>query len=390
MPPRRIYLDNAATSWPKPPEVYSAVDHYLRTNGAPAGRSGYREAIEIAHAIASARVAVARLIGASDSKQIIFTTNGTDSLNLAIQGLLRPGDHAICTAADHNSVLRPLRHLQRSGVIEVTRVPCDSKGLVDPEAIRSVLRGNTRLIAMPHASNVTGVIEPVAEVGAISRNHGARFLVDAAQTLGHVRLSVTELDADLVAGPAHKGLLAPLGTGVLYIRQGVELELESVRQGGTGSNSEVENQPDSLPDKYEAGNLNVPGIVGLAAALRWLQEQDLDSIFHHDQELTGQLRAGFESIPGVKVYGHHTTDPGNTVGVVSITIEGYDPQEAAGVLDSAFGVQVRAGLHCAPNIHRAMGTMEQGGAIRFSIGAFNSAEDIAEAVAAVRRIASGA
>ncbi|HEY2759630.1 MAG TPA: aminotransferase class V-fold PLP-dependent enzyme, partial [Pirellulales bacterium] len=233
----RIYLDNAATSWPKPEEVYTAVDHYLRENGAPAGRSAYSQATEVEGIIATARAAIARLIGAQNPRQIIFVGNGTDAINLAIHGLLRPGDHAICTAADHNSVLRPLRHLEELRQIEVTRVPCNGAGWVDPEDLRRALRSSTRLVAMTHASNVTGTIEPVAEVGRIVQQHGARFLVDAAQSLGHLPVDVEELHADLLAAPGHKGLLAPLGTGVLYIKPGLENQLQTIRQGGTGTDS---------------------------------------------------------------------------------------------------------------------------------------------------------
>ena len=386
---RRIYLDNAATSWPKPAEVYAAVDDYSRNNGAPAGRSGYREAVEVAQQIAAARASIARLLGAHEAKQIAFTNNGTDSLNLAIRGLLRPGDHAICTAADHNSVLRPLRHLEKAGVIEITRVPCDAAGWVQPGDIQSATRSNTRLVAMPHASNVTGVILPVEEVGEICRKHGARFLVDAAQTLGHIAFSGDEIEADLVAAPAHKGLMAPLGVGLLYIRAGVELELESVRQGGTGSVSERDTQPETLPDKYESGNLNVPGLIGLAAAMRWRESQSVSGLERQENELATQLRDGFARVPGVRVFGPDAASSAACVGVVSISIEGYDPQEAAGVLDSAFGVQVRAGLHCSPNIHRAMGTFESGGTVRFSLGAFNSEDDVQAAIGAVQEIASG-
>jgi cysteine desulfurase/selenocysteine lyase len=386
---RRIYLDNAATSWPKPAEVYAAVDDYSRNNGAPAGRSGYREAVEVAQQIAAARASVARLLGAKDAKQIVFTANGTDSLNLAIRGLLRPGDHAICTAADHNSVLRPLRHLEKAGVIEVTRVACDATGWVDPADIQTALHGNTRLVAMPHASNVTGTILPVEDVGKICRKHGARFLVDAAQTMGHISFSADEIDADLLAAPAHKALMAPLGVGLLCIRPGVELELESIRQGGTGSVSERDTQPDSLPDKYESGNLNVPGLVGLAAAIRWRESQSASELEQRELELAAQLRAGLSSVTGVRVFGPEVAASAACVGVVSISIEGYDPQEAAGVLDSAFGVQVRAGLHCSPNMHRAMGTLESGGTVRFSLGAFNTQADVQAAIDAVREIAAG-
>jgi cysteine desulfurase family protein len=405
----RIYLDNAATSWPKPEAVYTAVHRYLRENGAPAGRSAYRQATEVEGIIASARTAVARLIGAADGRQIIFTSNGTDALNLAIHGLLHSGDHAICTAADHNSVLRPLRHLKERGQIEVTRVPCNTVGWVDPDDVRRALRSNTRLVAMTHVSNVTGTIEPVAEVGQIVRQHGARFLVDAAQSLGHLPMDAEKLHADLLAAPAHKGLLGPLGTGLLYIRPKVESELQSVRQGGTGTRSDEDRQPDSLPDKFESGNHNVPGLVGLAAALQWLdgfaeplplagegRATGIAAIYNHEQQLAARLASGFQQIPGVTLHGPQkkateATNPAvgtpATLGVVSISIEGYDPQEAAAALDANFGVQVRAGLHCAPLIHKAMGTIQRGGTVRFSIGAFNTEEQIDAAIAAVEKIA---
>ena len=297
---KRIYLDNAATSWPKPDAVYDAVDKYLRENGAPAGRSAYTQAADVERAISSARAAVARLIGATSAKQIIFTSNGTEALNLAIHGLLRPGDHAICTWADHNSVLRPLRDLEEHSNVQVTRVRCDASGLVNPDDIRRALQPETKLVAILHASNVTGVIQPIPEIGRIVHQHGARFLVDAAQSLGHVPVSVDELHADLLAAPGHKGLLGPLGTGVLYVRPGLEAELASPRQGGTGSRSDEDRQPDFLPDKFEAGNHNVPGLVGLAAALAWLEAKGVTALHDHEQRLSQRLRSGLRKIPSNK------------------------------------------------------------------------------------------
>jgi cysteine desulfurase / selenocysteine lyase len=381
---KRIYLDNAATSWPKPEAVYAAVDRYQRDNGAAAGRGSYSHAAAAEKMVEAARAALARIMGASDSRQIIFTNNGTDSLNLAIHGLLRPGDHAICTHVDHNSVLRPLRFLEEHGGVEVTRVGCDQAGLVDPDDIRRALRSNTRLVAAIHASNVTGLLQPVAEIGRVVRERGARLLVDAAQTLGHIPLSVDELGADLLAAPGHKGLLGPLGTGVLYVRPGVEKELRSFRQGGTGTQSDEDRHPDPLPHKFEAGNLNVPGIVGLRAALSWIEEHGIDNIREQEQRLSQRLRRGFEAIPGIRTIAFPSPDAvDHSVGVVSIALEHYDPQEAAALLDSGFGVQVRAGLHCAPLMHRALGTIEGGGTVRFSVGAFNTADDVDLAVAAV-------
>jgi cysteine desulfurase / selenocysteine lyase len=399
----RIYLDNAATSWPKPEPVYAAVDRYSRDNGAPAGRSAYAQAGEVDAAIATARGRLARLIGATSSSQIIFTASGTDALNIAIHGLLRPGDHAICTAADHNSVLRPLRHLETHGQITVTRVPCDAAGRVNPDEIRRALRTNTRLVAMTHASNVTGAIQPAAEVGSIVHKHGAKFLVDAAQTAGHMPVSVDALHADLLAAPAHKGLLGPLGTGFLYIRPAVENELQSIRQGGTGTRSDDDRQPDSLPDKFEVGNHNVLGLIGLAAALEWLENRGVEKIQAHEQLLAARLFSGLRQIPGVTVFGppktvgwvesaktHHSapTESSTAVGVVSISIAGYDPQEAAAALDANFGVQVRAGLHCAPLMHQSLGTLTDGGTVRFSLGAFNTEDEIDAALSSVAKLAA--
>lgn len=382
---KRIYLDNAATSWPKPEAVYQAVEHYLRENGAPAGRSAYLQAAEVDRQIASGRAGLARLI-AADARQIVFTQNGTESLNLAIHGLLKPGDHAICTAADHNSVLRPLRDLEMNGKVEVTRVGCDPVRGVDPDDIRRALKSNTRLMAMTHASNVTGAIQPASAVGKLCRQRGVRFLVDAAQTLGHLPLSVDELQADMLAAPGHKGLLGPLGTGVLYMRAEIVDELRSIRQGGTGTSSDDDRQPATLPDKFESGNHNVPGLVGLSAALEWIENRGISVIRDHEQQLADRLRSGLSQIAGVRVYGANTV--GGSAAVVSIAVEGYDPQEVAAVLDANFGIQVRAGLHCAPRMHRALGTIDHGGTVRFSFGAFNTPADIDAAIAAIADIAA--
>jgi cysteine desulfurase/selenocysteine lyase len=382
--PQRIYLDNAATTWPKPESVYVAVDRYQRENGAAAGRSAYSEAGESRRIVDQARLAVSRLIGAADPSCIVFTANGSDALNLAIHGLLQRGDHVVCTAAEHNSVLRPLRACQDDLGVEVTQVPCDASGRVAAGDVRQAIQPNTRLVAMLHASNVTGAIQPVAEVGKLCRQRGIPFLVDAAQSIGHLPLSVDDVQADLLAAPGHKGLLGPLGTGLLYIRAGIESQLRTVRQGGTGSNSESDLQPESLPDKYETGNLNVPGIAGLAAGIRWLEARGISAIREHEQTLTQQLRSGLSGINGVVLHG--PKNPADCVGVVSVTIERYDPQEAAALLDSAFRVQVRAGLHCAPQIHKSIGTFSGGGTVRFSIGPLNTADDIESAIDAVKEI----
>jgi cysteine desulfurase / selenocysteine lyase len=388
---RRIYLDNAATSWPKPESVYRAVDDYQRNVGAAAGRGAYAEATQAGEAVEAARHAIAQLLGAENARQVVFTCNGTDALNLAIHGAVSAvgGDrpvHVVTTVVEHNSVLRPLRALEDAGRIAVARVPCDATGLVDAAAIRAALRPETCLVALTHASNVTGALQPAADVGAIARQHGALFLLDAAQSLGDVPLDVNALNVDLLAAPGHKGLLGPLGTGILYVRPGVEQRLASVRQGGTGSQSESDRQPADLPDKYESGNLNVPGIVGLRAGVAWLAERTVETIRDKAHDLTETLIDGLAAVEGVTIYGPRGNQ--RRVGLVSMRLEGYDPQELAATLDAAFGVQVRAGLHCAPLIHNALGTLAAGGAVRFSLGPFSTHADVDAAVGAVREIAA--
>jgi len=388
MPNDRIYLDNAATSWPKPVSVYEAVDRYLRSNGAPAGRGAYGEAAEVERMVADARKRVASLLGEPDPKRVIFTANGTDSLNLAIHGLLRAGDHVVTTVCEHNSVLRPLRELERHAGVAVTRVECGSNGIADPAAFAAAITRNTKLFVLTHASNVTGAIQPVEEVGAIAKSHGIRFLVDAAQSIGHIPVLPKQLNADLIAAPGHKGLLGPLGTGILYIAPAMEEHLRATRQGGTGTTSESDLQPETLPEKYESGNHNVPGIIGLGAALQYLTERSLDDIRRHEQQLTARLLDGFQSLKNVTIHGPR--DALHQVGVVSIVIDGYDPQEVATTLDAAYSIQVRSGFHCAPLMHASQGTNHQGGTVRFSIGAFNTIEQIDHAIQAVGEIAASA
>jgi cysteine desulfurase / selenocysteine lyase len=384
-PPQRIYLDNAATSWPKPETVYQAVEHSLRTLGAPAGRSAYREANEVERRIDHARRRLAELIEAEEPRRIVFTCNGTDALNLALHGLLRSGDHVVTSVVEHNSILRPLRSLERSGGIDVTRVGCDSQGQIDPDEVRRAIRPATRLIALIHASNVTGTLQPIEPIGRIAREHEILFLVDAAQTAGHLPLSVRALGADLLAAPAHKGLLGPPGVGLLYIAPGVEQRLLPVRQGGTGTQSEVDRQPDTLPHRYESGSHNVTGILGLEAGLAYLAQRGVAELRRHEQQLSGRLLDGLRTVRGVTVYG--PTDLAQRVGVVSLTIDGWQPQELATMLDSTFRIQVRAGFQCAPLLHRALGTAPQGGTLRLSLGAFNTPEEIDAALQAITEIA---
>ncbi len=383
--PNRIYLDNAATSFPKPEAVYDAVDKYNRKLGVSVGRGAYRQAMDVQGAVNRCRKRAADLFRAESPERIIFTFNGTDSLNLALHGLLEKGDHVVTSVVEHNSVLRPLRELRMCREIEVTYVDADRSGRVEPVEFRAALRPNTKLIALIHASNVTGTLEPIADVGEIARDAGVLFLVDAAQSAGHVPIDLNRLPIDLLACPGHKGLLGPLGTGLLYIRPGVDDRLRSVRQGGTGSNSENDRQPQSLPDKYESGNHNAPGLCGLEAAIAFLEERGIEAIQAHEQELTGRLLDGLAGIGGLETYG--TADATRRVGVVCVTILGYEPQILATILDENFHIQTRAGMHCAPGVHKAIGTFDAGGTVRLSVGPFTTPAEIDAALAALREIA---
>jgi len=340
---QRIYLDNAATSWPKPLKVYDAVDRYQREIGAPAGRSGSRAAEEVMRLVARTRWEVSDLLCMDEPKRVIFTNSGTDSLNTAILGLVRPGDHVVTTVCEHNSVLRPLKFLSDTADVSINYVPCDGEGFVSPDDVRRALQPNTRLVAVVHGSNVTGAIQPIAEIGEIVRDHGAFFLVDAAQTLGEVPLTLAGCQADVIAAPGHKGLLGPLGTGVLCLSDRVGGEMRPFRYGGTGTSSENDTQPNELPHKFEAGNLNVPGLVGLAASVVDFHELRVRKLQEHHQLLASRLLNGLDAIQGVTIHGPHTTK--SRTSVVSFTVKGYDPQEFATMLDMSTGVESRAGLH---------------------------------------------
>ena len=379
-----IYLDNAATSFPKPPSVYDAIDAYNRNLGVAVGRSGYSHALDLHRTVDRCRKQAAELLGAEEPDRIAFTFNCTDSLNLAIHGLLNSNDHVIVSSVEHNSVLRPLRSLQDWSNVDVTLVPPGETGRVEPAAFRKAIQANTRLIALTHASNVTGTLQPIADVGQIAREAGVPFLVDAAQTAGHTPIDLTTLPIDLLACAGHKGLLGPLGTGLLYLRPGMEEHVTSLRQGGTGSRSEDYHQPDQLPDKYESGNHNAPGLVGLQAALDWIGQQSVETIEAQSRELTAQLIDGLRGIDAIHLHGSGGND--GRVNVVSITVDGFDPQDLAAVLDDSFGIQTRAGLHCAPGAHKALGTFGLGGTVRISTGPFTTPDDVEQCVTALADI----
>ena len=382
----RIYLDNSATSWPKPDAVYETVDHYQRAIGTSVGRGAYQSAQQAQRIVSETRAACARFFGATDHNQIIFTHNGTAALNLAIHGLLRKGDHVVTTVCEHNSVLRPLQMQIDQHEVEVTYVGCDSSGYVYPAAIAEAISPKTRLIAITHASNVTGAIQPIAEIARLAHDADALLLVDAAQTAGCVPINVATLEIDLLACGGHKGLLGPLGSGLLYIRPGLENQLRPTQQGGTGTDSLSESQPDQLPNKFEAGSLNMPALAGLGTAVKHLEQLTVAAVQQHHTQLTSQLLDGLATLPSVTVYGPSADQP--RVGVVSCTFDGYDPQEFAAMLDASYGIECRAGLHCAPRMHAALGTAQTGGTVRFSPGWTTTTKEIDTALEAIAALAS--
>lgn len=378
-----LYLDNAATSYPKPECVYAAVDQYQRHNGRPFGRGANDAAQEVKHIVDRCRFRAAQLLNATAKEQIVFTFNGTDGLNLVLHGLLKPGDHVVSSVAEHNSVLRPLRHLERTRGISVTLVDVDEYGFVSAADIEAALQPTTRLIALQHASNVTGAIQPVEEVGAIAQACDVLFLVDAAQTAGHLPIDVQRMRADFLACSGHKGLLGPLGTGLVYLAPGREHFLEPYRQGGTGSRSESDTQPAVMPDRFESGNHNVPGLVGLDAALGFLLDRTVASIRQHELELSELLLKELQAIDGLALYS--SPDRSRHTGVLSLTSDFYASDELAAILGQHFQIDTRAGLHCAPGIHRRLGTLDKQGTVRLSLGWSTNAADIRTITEALRQ-----
>jgi cysteine desulfurase / selenocysteine lyase len=378
-----IYLDHAATSWPKPPEVISAMVDFLERAGGNPGRSGHRLSIEAGRIVYNAREILAEFFNASDPMRIIFTANATQAINVCLYGIVRTGDHVITSSIEHNSVMRPLRHLESRGV-SLSVIPCALDGSIDPEAVARAMRPSTRIIAVTHASNVSGTILPIAEIADVAHRSGALVLVDAAQTAGVVPIDVQRMNIDFLAFTGHKGLQGPPGTGGLVIGDRVRIEaMEPLWRGGTGSRSEQEIQPEDMPDKFEGGTVNGPGIAGLATGVQYIMKQGVEAIRAQEIDLTRQLIAGIESIDGLTVYG-----PGDVAcrtAVVSFTAAGHRVSDIGFRLDEEFGILSRVGLHCAPAAHRTIGTFPDG-TVRFALGMRTTKEDVQAAIDAVKKI----
>ena len=381
-----IYLDNAATSFPKPEPVYQALDAFARTSLANPGRAGHRMAVAAERTLDAARHSLNQFFHGAAPERWIFTLNCTDGLNLAIKGIVQPGDHVITTDLEHNSISRPLVALQKTGIISLTRVASES-GYVDPDAIRNAITPKTSLVAMTHASNVLGTVQPIAAIGAIVRETGALFLVDAAQSAGVVPIDLRLAPVDMLAFPGHKSLYGPTGTGALYVGPRTDGKLRPWREGGTGGDSSSATQPTLLPYLLEGGTPNVLGVAGLAAGIAWVADRGPDNVREHEVALLQQVVDWVLASGSWRLAGRW--EPQTHVGALSlIAPDSLAPQDLGAILDTSFDIAVRPGLHCAPYIHRALGTFPDG-TLRLSPGPFTKPEDISAFLSALSEITAG-
>ncbi|AAK80310.1 cysteine desulfurase family protein [Clostridium acetobutylicum] len=376
-----IYLDNAATTFPKPDEVYNEVLDCMKNYAANPGRGSYDMAIKASHKVTETREIIAKLFNISDLFNVIFTCSATEALNIGIKGLLKRKNHVITTCMEHNSVLRPISHLKKKGV-ECSIVRADQYGFISPKEIEKLIRSDTKLIVVNHVSNVTGTIQNIDEIGEIAHKNGVCFMVDAAQSAGVLNIDVEKSHIDMLAFPGHKGLMGPQGTGGLFIREGIKLT--EFKSGGTGSNSFSVDQPEFLPDRFESGTLNTPGISGLNAGIKFINSIGLKNIEKHEMELTEYLIRNLKNKDYVKIYGHELQNRG---AVVSFNIDGIDSSDVAAILNVK-GICVRNGYHCAPLVHEIIGTKNRG-TVRVSPGYFNTIEDIDKLIEAVVEINKG-
>jgi len=375
-----IYLDNAATTFPKPSSVYKSVMKAMKVYGANPGRGSHAMAVEGARIIYETRELLAELFNLDDPMKVILTFNATDSLNIAIKGILNSGDHVVTTEMEHNSVLRPIKELENSGV-ENTIVKCASDGTISISDLESAIRDNTRLIVTTHVSNLTGTIFPIEDIGKICKEHKISYLLDASQSAGVLTIDMKKYNIGFLAVPGHKGLLGPQGTGALLINS--DIEIKHIKEGGTGSQSSSLEHPNFYPDKLEAGTHNLPGIAGLNEGLKYILKRGTESIYSHEKTLLDTFIIELRKNPKIKIYGPKSIE--QRIGVVPINIEGMDSSEVANILDTKYNIAVRPGLHCAPLAHKAIGT-EKLGAVRFGVGPFNKSKDIFTAVKALNEI----
>lgn len=373
-----IYLDNAATSYPKPDSVIDKMYDFMKNTGATAGRGAYKKEIESDKLVYNCRKALCNLFNFDNPSNVIFTSNITEALNLAINGILKTGDHVITSSLEHNSVTRPLNILKKSKSIDVSEVPCSSCGITRAKDVESLIKSNTKLIIFTNASNVIGTIQPIREIGEIARKHGITFLVDSAQTAGAYKIDIKNDNIDILAFTGHKSLLGPTGTGGLLINS--DIKIEPLKAGGTGIDSKYPYQPENTPNKFEAGTLNVVGICGLLEGLNFINKTGIDVIRHHKNVLVDYSLDKLSKVPNIIIYG--PKDSQKITGVISFNINGIPCDEIGFELDKKYDIMVRVGFHCAPSAHRIMGTYKSG-AVRIGIGYFNTTKDIDSLVKAL-------
>ena len=381
---KMIYLDNGATTFPKPDEVYQTMDYSFRNYGVNPGRSGYDLCMVAGNIVEDTRKLLTKFFNGTDPNRLIFAYNATDALNLAIFGLLKDGDHAITTAIEHNSVLRPLYHLYKYNNVEVDYVPFDGKGFVHPENFLKKIKKNTRLIAVNHGSNVIGTVQPIKEIGRICHEEGIPFLIDASQTAGKINIDLKEMNVDVIAFTGHKSLMGPMGIGGLYVMEGIEIR--HTRAGGTGVRSAIRTHLDEYPYRLEYGTANLPGIAGLKAGVDWIEKKGMDNIHRLETELLIRLRDGLREVDDVILYCQD--DLSDHIGVLSFNVDGLEAMDTGTMLDVDYNIASRTGLHCAPLVHEQLGTDKIHGSVRFGIGPFNTEDDIKTAIKAVREIAT--
>lgn len=381
----KIYLDNGATSFPKPQEVSDAVYEYMTKVGANINRGGYQSAYTLEGLVFETRELLKDMFGASDCKNVVFTKNVTESINVVLKGFLKPGDHVLCSSMEHNAVMRPLVQLEKQGV-EFDRIPANDKGELELSKLSSMIKPNTKAIVMTHASNLVGTINPIAEVGAIAHEHGIKLIVDSAQSAGVIPIDMKEMHIDALCFTGHKSLLGPQGIGGFILDEEMISLIDPIISGGTGSISHSEEIPDFMPDRFEPGTMNLPGIVGLNAGLKWISAVGMSNIEKHELELTKRFLDGISPLEEeglIKIFGLKGTE-GRTA-VVSIQTLNIDCAEVAFMLDADYGIMTRVGLHCAPSAHKSIGTFPTG-TIRFSFGNFNTEEEIDAAIRALNEI----
>ena len=368
-----IYFDNAATSFPKPPSVILAMNNFMNNVGANPGRSGHRLSIEAGRIVNDARDSIAEIFNVQDPMRVIFGINATDGLNLGIRGILKKGDHVITSSMEHNSVMRPLRELEKNG-LELKVLQCSEEGFLKPEKIKNEIKKNTKLIVINHASNVVGTILPIREIGKIARENEILFMIDSAQTGGCLNIDMEADFIDLLAFTGHKSLLGPQGTGGLIIGEYVNLkEFRAQKAGGTGSKSEFEEQPQFIPDKYESGTMNTVGLAGLNSGVEFVLKETIEKIHNYEMKITKHFIDGVKEIEGITLYG--CLDEKKQTSTISFNINGMSQSEACFILDEEYDIMSRVGLHCAPSAHKTIGTFPDG-TIRFGLGYFTKIEEI--------------